>query len=331
MPTPKKEEMKPHPAHHVFSTRGLVALALFIIGTFGATAYLARDIIGSGGLAAVVTATLVDLANEDRSAEDLGELTISPVLVEAAQAKADDMAEKGYFAHNSPEGLTSWHWFKEAGYSFSYAGENLAVNFSDSKDVERAWMDSPTHRANILNGKFKEVGIATAVGEYKGKKTVFVVQMFGTPRTLALTPPVRLITEPAEAEDIAIATTEESGDEPVFAGATDSPEVTGEVPQVETVLAVEGDSVTRYAGVFESLIASPHGLLRTIYIVSALFILFALLLVTRMELAHHHIRHVMAASLLLIFMSSLFAFAGAYIFPEPTITQIAAPIEAFSK
>ena len=48
----------------------------------------------------------------------------------AAQAKADDMATKGYFAHTSPDGKNSWYWFKQAGYTFTYAGENLALDFS---------------------------------------------------------------------------------------------------------------------------------------------------------------------------------------------------------
>lgn len=314
---------KPHPARHVFGAKGIAALTFIILAAFGAAVYVASDLIRGNQLAAVITATLVDLANKDRGEENLGFLKVNPVLVAAAQAKADDMAEKEYFAHNSPEGLTSWHWFSEAGYSFSYAGENLAVNFSDSEDVEEAWMNSPTHRANIMNGKFTEIGIATAVGNYKGKETIFVVQMFGTPRAVASAAPVRPITEPTEPEDIAIATTEEPEEEPVFVGATDGPEVTGEVPEAETVLAVEGDSVTRYASPLEMLIASPHGLLRTIYIISALFILIALALVTRLELVHHHTRHVIAASFLIILMSGLFATADYLVFTDPVITLTA--------
>lgn len=132
-------------------------------------------------LAAIQSAFLVDLTNEDRQAEGAGKLVINDKLVLAAQLKANDMAEKSYFAHTSPEGLTPWHWFGEAKYDYIYAGENLAVNFNRSEDVERAWMNSPLHRANILNNRYKEIGIATAEGVYKGKNTTFVVQMFGSP------------------------------------------------------------------------------------------------------------------------------------------------------
>lgn len=312
-----------HPARHVFSTRGVAALLIVILGAFAFSAYLAKDLIRSQQMAAVVTATLVDLANKDRSTENLGNLKVNPVLVAAAKAKADDMAEKGYFAHNSPEGLTSWHWFSEAGYSFSYAGENLAVNFTDSADVEEAWMDSPTHRANIMNGKFTEIGIATAVGEYEGQETIFVVQMFGTPRAVAATTPVRPVTTSEDPEDIAIATTEE---EPLPPFTTEEGEVTP-VPEEPQVLAESGDSVTRYASPVEALFASPHGLLRTIYIVCALIVLIALLLATRMEFKHHHSRHVLLASSLIILMSGLFLAADFFIFTEPVIT-LTAPLES---
>jgi hypothetical protein len=56
------------------------------------------------------------------------------------------------------------------------------ADFDDSEDVEKAWMNSPTHKANILNNRYTEIGISTAIGTYKGEKTTFVVQMFGTPK-----------------------------------------------------------------------------------------------------------------------------------------------------
>ena len=59
-------------------------------------------------------------------------------------------------------------------------GENLAVNFQNSEDVETAWMNSRGHWLNIMNPKFKEIGIATSTGIYKGRQAVFVVQMFGS-------------------------------------------------------------------------------------------------------------------------------------------------------
>jgi uncharacterized protein YkwD len=125
---------------------------------------------------------LVNLTNQNRVAANVSELKVSPILEKAAQMKADDMAAKGYFAHNTPEGLTPWYWFEQAGYKYIYAGENLAVNFEDSEDVETAWMNSRGHFLNIMNPNFTEIGIATSTGIYKGRQAIFVVQMFGAPR-----------------------------------------------------------------------------------------------------------------------------------------------------
>jgi hypothetical protein len=85
-----------------------------------------------------------------------------------------------------PDGVSPWHWFSEAGYTFAHAGENLAVHFTDSREVVEAWMKSPTHRANIVNGNYQEIGVGTARGRFEGYDTVFVVQLFGTPAATAM-------------------------------------------------------------------------------------------------------------------------------------------------
>ena len=79
--------------------------------------------------AAILPNVLIDQTNENRQADNLGLLAPNSLLEEAANLKAEDMAEKGYFAHISPENQTPWYWFSEVGYIFNYAGENLAVNF----------------------------------------------------------------------------------------------------------------------------------------------------------------------------------------------------------
>ena len=126
----------------------LGTIITLIVGVFFVTV-LQQVAIRTGQSAAVISAVLVDLVNGDRAGNgEEGALTINPTLVAAAQAKANDMAAKGYFAHIAPDGKDSWYWFAQQDYTFDYAGENLAVDFSDSGDVERAWMNSPTHRAN---------------------------------------------------------------------------------------------------------------------------------------------------------------------------------------
>lgn len=160
----------------------VAVLLLVIVGLYGGAQWAERSITAPGSpLAAVIASVLVDLTNGDRAANDLHGLAVNPTLEYVAQMKANDMAMNSYFAHTSPEGKTPWYWFKEAEYNFAYAGENLAVYFTDSADVERAWMNSPGHRANLLSPHFTEIGIATAQGVYQGQATTFVVQTFGTP------------------------------------------------------------------------------------------------------------------------------------------------------
>jgi len=137
--------------------------------------------INSFNLGAVLPAVLSVLTNEERLEMSLPILIENPLLTHIAQLKAEDMATKGYFAHTSPEGKTPWYWFALAGYQYVYAGENLAVNFSDSKDVTDAWMNSPTHRANIVQGAYTEMGTGIATGVYQGQETIFVAQVYAAP------------------------------------------------------------------------------------------------------------------------------------------------------
>jgi hypothetical protein len=132
-------------------------------------------------ISSVLPGVLSNLTNEERIDVSLTPLKSNPQLDLAAQKKAEDMAKNSYFAHTSPTGRTPWSWLKEAGYTYIYAGENLAVNFLDSEDVTRAWMNSPSHRDNILKAGYTEVGTGVAKGMYKGKKAIFVAQFYGRP------------------------------------------------------------------------------------------------------------------------------------------------------
>ncbi len=169
---------RPHilraPLLKVFLSVIILTEALFLLRVF--------NILPEGqNFAAVLASAMVAETNIDREAESLKALTVNPLLEEAARQKAKDMAEKGYFSHVGPDGEQPWKWLKGVGYYYLSAGENLAINFTDSKDVNDAWMNSPAHRTNILSGSFTEIGIGTAEGIYKGKQTTFVVQFFGRP------------------------------------------------------------------------------------------------------------------------------------------------------
>lgn len=167
---------------------------------------------GNSFLASLTPEALARAANQERQNRAVPVLQFNVQLAEAAGMKAQDMANRGYFAHQTPEGEEPWVWLDRAGYSFAYAGENLAVNFIDAQDVNRAWMDSPTHRNNILNSSYREIGIGTAVGEYKGREAVFVVQFFGTPRTVTPTQSVASApkTLPSGSQEKAVAVAKKS-------------------------------------------------------------------------------------------------------------------------
>lgn len=129
---------------------------------------------------AITIENVVALTNNSRQASNLSGLTYNQQLEAAANRKASDMMAKQYFSHVSPDNRQPWDWISEQGYSYQAAGENLAVGFFQSESLSDAWMNSPGHRANILNSAFKEIGIGIANGNFQGQDTTVVVQMFGT-------------------------------------------------------------------------------------------------------------------------------------------------------
>jgi hypothetical protein len=138
---------------------------------------------------AITVENIISLTNQSRQEFNLQALTQNVQLDKAAQAKAQDMLQKGYFSHTTPDGKTPWIFIEAAGYNYLAAGENLAVNFTQAEDVETAWMNSPGHKANILNRDFEEIGIGVSSGAFQGHEATIVVQMFGVPaqQKIALT------------------------------------------------------------------------------------------------------------------------------------------------
>lgn len=124
---------------------------------------------------------LLDDTNTERSKVGLQQLKYNDVLSKAALKKANNMFSENYWAHISPSGKTPWDFILGENYKYTYAGENLAKDFQKSKSVVSAWMASPTHKENILNSHYSEVGFAIVNGKLQGKETTLVVQMFGTP------------------------------------------------------------------------------------------------------------------------------------------------------
>ena len=137
---------------------------------------------GQIAVAAEITAQkMIELTNDSREGSGLLPLIVNDKLTMAAEAKADDMFRFQYFDHNSPSGVTPWHWIKSAGYDYLYAGENLAIDFVTAEGTHMALMRSITHRDNILKPNYTEVGIAVKKGIFNGNESIIIVEEFGAP------------------------------------------------------------------------------------------------------------------------------------------------------
>lgn len=154
----------------------VVLLLVLKVGTIFISINLPQNIF----FADVTETTLENFANQTRQAIGLAPLVENQKLNQAAEAKAENMVQNQYFSHTSPTGITPWFWFLQAGYKYKYAGENLAIGFYESEEVYQAWLNSPSHKANILNPNYTEVGTAVVKG-FGPNDSVVVVQEFASP------------------------------------------------------------------------------------------------------------------------------------------------------
>lgn len=148
-------------------------------------------------------AGIIQWTNQQRERNGLSVIAQNQELNATAAAKVEDMFEKQYFAHVSAEGRDASYFSNQNGYEAIAIGENLALgNFKNDQDLVDAWMNSPGHRANILNSGYQEIGVAVSKGEFEGKTTWLAVQIFGTPRSACPIPSesLRLLVKTAEQE-----------------------------------------------------------------------------------------------------------------------------------
>lgn len=165
----------------VLHVEGFLVFAGIILSTFIVTRTLATAKSTILGFASSITPSqVVDQTNRTRAASGLPPLKQNGELASAASAKGSYMCAKQFWAHIAPDGTTPWTFIKKAGYQYAVAGENLARDFSDTGSVISAWMASPTHRANIVNDRYKDIGVAVLDCNLLGSDTALVVQMFGT-------------------------------------------------------------------------------------------------------------------------------------------------------
>lgn len=118
---------------------------------------------------------MVKMVNQYRTTP----LKVDRNLSRIAQTKANDMVNKDYFSHTTPDGNKFSYFLYQMGYSYNAAGENLAMDYKNNQAVVDAWMNSPGHRDNIINPVYTKTGIGIA---YKGNH-VYIVQLFIQPYT----------------------------------------------------------------------------------------------------------------------------------------------------
>lgn len=173
-----------HNNHHPHAIRhsALAAYTVLLLAfNVGYNVFIAHTPQVLGFATSISQQEVIRLTNVERQKAGVPMVAENAQLNAAAMAKAQNMFKEDYWAHYSPSGISPWHWFDQAGYSYSIAGENLARDFDTSQGVINGWLNSPSHRENMLTANYQHIGIAVLNGVLNGSETTLVVQHFGTP------------------------------------------------------------------------------------------------------------------------------------------------------
>lgn len=268
-----------HKKAHLLSIPALLAyIALFVIlqMSISLVQIINPDVLGIS--TSVSQQELIRLTNVEREKNGLPAVKEDNRLNKAAEEKGKNMFAEDYWAHYSPSGKDPWGFIQDSGYKFTYAGENLARNFNTSEEVVNAWIASPTHKANILNSHYENIGIAVLEGTLKGQKTILIVQEFGTPVDYLVQADVSEESSPSGQGVIVVATS----------------------PRPD--LLVSGVKGTSGSEKLEILKPDPYIIIKTAGLTILFFVVFLILLdlyIIRRRAVHRlSSRHVPSASLL---------------------------------
>lgn len=170
----------------------LLVIAAIILLASSAVHALAGVSGGVLGYASdITTEQVLEQTNQRRVDRGLKPLKLNPQLSDAARRKGADMFTFDYWAHTNPHaGREPWYFFDAVGYAYQFAGENLARDFAATPPMVQAWMDSSSHRDNILSTRYVDTGIAVVNGQLGGIETTLVVQLFGVRKQLAQVPQI---------------------------------------------------------------------------------------------------------------------------------------------
>ncbi len=174
----------PHKANHfrphAVRRYGLGVLVIALFSVFALhNVTTTGDVLGQQAI--ITSDRLLATTNQAREKDGLSDLQLNKKLTDAAYAKAHDMINSQYWAHQSPTGVQPWKWFADVQYDYSKAGENLAKDFTTPEAVTSAWLASPAHRENVLGQAYQDVGFAVVEGELNGRNSTLVVALYGAP------------------------------------------------------------------------------------------------------------------------------------------------------
>lgn len=228
-------------------------LVLGLAGLLSISPAVSTDQFGRNVLAYATNTTragLLSSTNSQRASNGAAALSLNSKLNSAAQSKASDMANRGYWSHETPDGEQPWVFFAAAGYNYLAAGENLAYGYPDSSSTVVGWMNSPPHKSNLISGNYTEVGFGIAntpnycyIGDHdsnsgtpntndcKGAQTI-VVAMYGKPQVASAT--TSTPTSPAPTSQPSTPTTQTKKAEP-------KPKEVPKAPVEEEEIAVDNE------------------------------------------------------------------------------------------
>lgn len=263
-----------HP-HSFFSfTLLLVGFASFVF-TVGKVSPEMNSILGYSS--EISTSQVIALTNAERAKSGLPQLTENHQLSVAARAKAADMFENQYWAHVSPSGKQPWDFITGSGYKYSAAGENLARDFMQTSEMIASWMGSPTHKANLMNSKYQEIGVGVVNGQLQGTETTLVVQLFGRPQSAAAQISPEAAQKMVVAPNLQTAPLPKSGEVALVEVRDEKPIENSGQPAVLQNSAVLADTQVATGTLSPAGIISPLDLFKSVFLSLLLLIVLALM------------------------------------------------------
>ena len=163
-------------------------LAMALLFKISLVSYLFFIYPNDGSMNEDIQMGVFNMLNEERASSGLEPLELNQSLLASATDKVDNMIEDDYFAHKSLDGRMPWDYVSRRDYPYLFIGENLGMSFSSALSVHDALMNSPSHKKNILNEKYTDVGVIVKRGVINGKETNILVQLFGSQRKEELIP-----------------------------------------------------------------------------------------------------------------------------------------------